>query len=102
MFALPMAEKLTGKLVIKDYEPEIVEEFLRFLYTGAVADLAKNPTELFRIADKYDVQDLKILVEQSILEIITHENVLVVELYEVGKQWNSTAIVRQTVEKIKT
>ena len=56
-------ESKEKKIVIQDFEPEVVEILLRYLYNGAVCwyDMAKNYETVegvFRIADKYNFTEL--------------------------------------------
>jgi len=99
MFSKPMIENLNRKLTIEDAEPEIVEEFLRYIYTGAVTDMAKNSVGLFVIAEKYNVQNLKSLCENFILANISVENLL--ERYNLGKLLNSKSITSKCIQEIR-
>jgi len=99
MFSNVMRETKTGNVKIVDAESEIVEEFLRFIYTGEVQNLKKNAAGLFTIADKYDVGDLKMLTEHYLIEKITIMNVL--EQYRLGKMLNSNSIVDSCVDTMK-
>lgn len=61
-FRYDMKEKSTGILNIEDCEPSIFSQFLHFLYCGELERLSENNTfELFTVADKYDVPDLRTL-----------------------------------------
>lgn len=60
MFKLDMVEKDSGVVNIDDCEPDIVQDFLLFVYTGNVNHVTSvNMAGLFKIADKYDLKELK-------------------------------------------
>lgn len=59
-FRYDMKEKSTGILDIEDCEPSIFSQFLHFLYCGELESFSdENAFELFAVADKYDVPDLR-------------------------------------------
>ena len=60
MFTHRLTESNTGLVPIEDCEPNIFEEFLFFLYTGKIQQLSiENVCELYYVADKYQVSELK-------------------------------------------
>ena len=61
MFATDMLEAKTGKVVIKDIQPEIFKELLHFIYSGRTKESLTEETAqpLIIAADKYDVKSLK-------------------------------------------
>lgn len=81
MFGSEMEENRSGQLKITDFSISAIEDFLHFLYTGAVKDYI-NGTELFTLACKYDVPDLKEICENIILENIDSTNAM--EIFNLG------------------
>ena len=82
MFQHEMQEAKTGKVFIKDIEPEIFKDLVYFIYSG---NLGTSLTEekaklLFLAADKYDFKDLKNICLRFLLNYIERDNVL--HLYE--------------------
>jgi speckle-type POZ protein len=69
MFQSPMAEAATRRLEIKDLSPDIVDAMLLFVYTGNVPNLAEAAAELLEAAEKYQIDQLKDLCEQQLIEI---------------------------------
>lgn len=59
MFQAPMKEATTGVVDIPDCDPQAFKDFLVYLYSGRLEKLSRHMLELYQIADKYDVQDLK-------------------------------------------
>jgi hypothetical protein len=61
MFKTDMKEAKTGKVVIKDIQPEIFKELLHFIYSGRTKDSLTEETAqpLIIAADKYDIKSLK-------------------------------------------
>ncbi|XP_043479766.1 speckle-type POZ protein B-like [Leptopilina heterotoma] len=59
MFNNKMSEELTSTVEIKDIKPEIFQQMLNFVYNVEVEDLDKVALELFYVAEKYELKDLK-------------------------------------------
>ena len=52
-------EAQRAELVVEDVSSAAMRRFLRFLYSGRAEGVC---VELFKVADKYDVYDLKVLI----------------------------------------
>lgn len=60
MFQHDMTEKQTGIINIPDCDPESFEDFLKYIYSGKLENLAfRHAFPLYKTADKYDIQELK-------------------------------------------
>lgn len=79
----------TCEMKILDFSPSAVEQFLGFIYTGSVPDDI-NAMELFAIAAKYNVFDLKMLSEKMILKTLCKDNVL--EVFNLGHLYSSDVL----------
>jgi len=99
MFSTRMEESITGKLRIEDTTPEVVEEFLRFIYTGSVENMEDNAPGICSMAEKYDVQDLKTISENYLIRSVSVQNVL--ERYKLGKILSSDALIKKSVQIMK-
>lgn len=60
MLSHDMTETNEGIIDIPDCDPYIFRDFLRYLYTGKLDNITnENAFELYHIADKYDVKELR-------------------------------------------
>ncbi|XP_043479795.1 TD and POZ domain-containing protein 4-like [Leptopilina heterotoma] len=60
MFNSKMSEELTSIVEIKDIKPKTFQQMLNFIYNIQVEDLDELALELFHVAEKYHLEDLKI------------------------------------------
>lgn len=75
MFENDMTEKKTGEVHITDCDPKVFNAFLLFLYSGRVELKECDVFELYKITDKYDVPDLKLMCVDFMIRNISVENV---------------------------
>ena len=71
-----MQENVNNIVNIEDAEPNVIEEMLRFIYTGKVKDMNLIACELLRISDKYCLEGLKSICEGTLCGNLSVENVL--------------------------
>jgi len=76
MFNSATKEALENKVTISDVGPETMECFIRYLYLGKLDNLKEMAKDLFYLADKYDVKDLKEECVESLSEGFNTDNVL--------------------------
>lgn len=68
MFQQDMLENKNNEVVIDDIDFETLHDFLSFLYSGKVEKLSFNSAmSLYYAADKYEVQDLRVLCSEFLL-----------------------------------
>ena len=67
MFATEMRESATGHVQIDDVAPKAFQQFLQFLYTGCLDTSFQNSRQLAYCADKYQVDTLTALCQNSCL-----------------------------------
>lgn len=84
---------------IPDFEAAIVEQFLNFLYTGEIRDKA-NAMNLYAIAAKYDVQQLKTVCSEIILRNLDTTNAF--EIYGLGHLHNENDMKMMALSEIKS
>ena len=66
MFSNAMTESKSGIVNITDVDPDVLEQFLRFMYTGELHQSAPCSNRLAAVADKYQVETLQDLCEHGI------------------------------------
>lgn len=106
MFASPTKENISSEIEITDIEEDVFEELLYFIYTGRSPkqnDLAEN---LYIAADKYGMETLKDLCEESLLEKLKSSKDTCVETLIYADRYNAKrlkkyglSLVLEQVEK---
>ncbi|CAF3384133.1 unnamed protein product [Rotaria sp. Silwood1] len=73
MFLSDMIETRSNVIEINDISDDICEEMLRFIYCNEIKHLDINALDLLYAADKYAIENLKILCIQSLINTFTFE-----------------------------
>ncbi|CAG2168212.1 unnamed protein product, partial [Oppiella nova] len=95
MFEHEMEEKKQNKVEITDMDHEVLREMLRFIYTGKATNLEKMDADLLAAADKYDLERLKVMCEESLcsnLSVETAAEVLILADMHSANQLKAHAI----------
>ena len=66
MFSHNMKESVTNSIDMSDIEPDVLEEFLTYLYTYDSPNIKNHADSLLDIAEKYQLPHLKSLCEQRL------------------------------------
>uniref|UniRef100_A0A0K0FQ12 Speckle-type POZ protein-like (inferred by orthology to a human protein) n=1 Tax=Strongyloides venezuelensis TaxID=75913 RepID=A0A0K0FQ12_STRVS len=66
----------TNIIEIKDFNVEVVEKMLIYIYTDKVSDIQNMANQIFEIANIYKLDRLKSISEQAMCESLTADNVL--------------------------
>lgn len=75
MFLRDTLEKQTGTVNITDCDPDFFEQFLEFLYSGKFeTPSCSSALSLYETSDKYNVQELKTLCSEFLIENLTVEH----------------------------
>ena len=75
-----MEEKKNSRVEVKDVEPDVMAELLRFIYTGkTAANLDNMAADLLAAADKYALERLKVRNLILVLRTMLH-NVIYVQV----------------------
>ncbi|KAH9388988.1 hypothetical protein TYRP_008337 [Tyrophagus putrescentiae] len=74
MFQHEMEEKKQNRVEITDVDPVVLREMLRFIYTGKSSNLDKMEADLLSAADKYDLERLKVMCEESLCSNLSVES----------------------------
>lgn len=95
MFEHNLEENKQSRVDITDMEPEVLREMLRYIYTGKAPYLDKLDADLLAAADKYDIERLKIMCEESLcanLSVETAADVLMLADMHNAHQLKANAI----------
>ncbi|CAF0944180.1 unnamed protein product [Adineta steineri] len=71
MFSNCTLENTTNTIEINDLRPETIQSMLEYIYTGKVNDIKKSTVELYRCADKYQLEDLRLQAEMALMSSIS-------------------------------
>ncbi|XP_065209098.1 speckle-type POZ protein-like isoform X1 [Planococcus citri] len=74
MLRSEMRESKENEIVITDIEPRIFDKMLQYIYTGKVKNLPESVYELLPVADKYDLEELKVMCEDVLLKKLSADN----------------------------
>jgi speckle-type POZ protein len=98
MFKHPMEEQSSNQVKIKDIDPDVFQMMLRFIYTGRVQvdKLEMMAAGLFIAADKYLLDQLKIICENYLLHHMSPENCVVLLLN--GDLQNPTELLKNAAK----
>ncbi|KAJ8680818.1 hypothetical protein QAD02_016605 [Eretmocerus hayati] len=76
MFDHELKENVTNIVYIEDFSYDVMLEFFRFMYAAKVDSMEKYMADLLRAAEKYEVEGLKSLCEQSMAKALNPDNAL--------------------------
>jgi speckle-type POZ protein len=71
MFADYTLETTTNTIEIHDLRPQTIQSMLEYIYTGKVNDIKQSTVELYRCADKYELEDLRQQAEMALMNSIS-------------------------------
>jgi BTB/POZ domain len=92
------SDENASEMKIEDLNAEAVEEFLRFLYTGEISSEVHS-FELFALASKLKVHELKSLTEEMILNDLDDTNAY--KVFTLGHRYESETIKNAAFEEIR-
>uniref|UniRef100_A0A0A9ZD56 Speckle-type POZ protein-like protein n=1 Tax=Lygus hesperus TaxID=30085 RepID=A0A0A9ZD56_LYGHE len=74
MFTTPMKESIEKEAIEKDVDKEVFELLLEYIYTDDVKTIDDHAEKLIICADRYELNDLIELCEQSLLKTLNVSN----------------------------
>ena len=92
LFNSGMQESQTGKIEIHDFDADIIEKLVNFMYMGILVINSENVYSLFQAADMYDVERARVFCCDFLTNSLSQDNCF--ELFESAKlyEWDITAI----------
>jgi len=97
MFQSNMKENESGTVEIEDIQQEVVLEFLQYIYTGTISlNFEKYGEELFAVADKYQVDQLKGACENEMISKLDAENCI--EMLLLGDRYKARNLKKSAVD----
>nr|CAH8858067.1 unnamed protein product [Trichobilharzia regenti] len=98
MFEHGMEESRANRVEITDMEPDTVAEVLRYIYTGQVVGMDRLAHELLAAADKYQLERLKTMCEEALVESLSVENAC--DIFGLSDMHNAEQLKAHTLEFI--
>ena len=100
MIQAEMKEKQTKKIVIKDSNPRTVAGMLKFMYSGDISrdEMDEIASDLLAVAEKYEMNDLKNMCEESLCSTLSVENSI--ERLVLGDFHNATKLKKMALELV--
>ena len=101
MFESNMKEKETKTVNLDDFKPNVIAEMLNFIYTGTVAShdtLGVIALELLRAADKYELDHMKNICEDSLCSTVEVTNC--VEYLVFGDMYQTLRLKRRALRML--
>jgi len=74
MFESDMKEKVNGEVEIKNMDHEVLEDLLKYIYSGVAPNIDEHVQELFDAADQYQLEKLKELCEVKLCSGLDTKN----------------------------
>ncbi|KAJ6644143.1 Speckle-type POZ protein [Pseudolycoriella hygida] len=100
MFRSEMKEVESGLIDITDMEADILMEMLQYIYTDEMNALDEIAIDLLVAADKYGIERLRIMCEQSLASNISVENAA--DTLIIADTHSAVQLKKQAVQFIKT
>lgn len=95
MFRHQTKEAQEQKAEIIDFDANVFEEMLRFIYTGRAPNIEKLVEKLLAISDKYCIKDLKLFCSHIIFKNLCPENAI--ETLILADNFNDTDLINKVI-----
>uniref|UniRef100_A0A0A9VYY5 BTB and MATH domain-containing protein 43 n=1 Tax=Lygus hesperus TaxID=30085 RepID=A0A0A9VYY5_LYGHE len=100
MFNIDMLESRQNIVTIEDCSPQAIEAFIKWMYLGEVEGTEQVHSELLALADKYDMNKLKVICETSLSAEISVSNA--VKTLKLADLHGASSLKSRSLEFIKT
>lgn len=91
-------EYIPNVVEIKDVEPEVLNEMLRFMYSAKVNNISNLAENLLAAAEKYGIVDLKTECEKFLCQNLSFENA--VHYFEVADDHKADDLKNKSLKMI--
>jgi Leucine-rich repeat (LRR) protein len=91
-------DEQTKEMIIQDLSAEVVEDFLRFLYTGELSDDV-NAMDLFAISAKLNVEHLQTIYVDMMIESLVQTNAE--KFFDLAHKYKSEKLKMSAFEEIR-
>ncbi|XP_065203502.1 protein roadkill-like [Planococcus citri] len=98
MFKTGMKESAENRVVITDVDEAVMDEVLRFIYTGKCENIDYLAYDLLAAADKFDIGHLKKICEDSVYKSLSVDNALNVLI--LADRHNANELKSKTIDFI--
>lgn len=99
MFKHGMIENQSSRIEVNDIDEEVFLQVLRYIYTGKAQNLNNLASQLLPVADRYDLEKLKILCGNVLLGKLSNETA--VSILILADMCNATELKNRSAEFIK-
>jgi speckle-type POZ protein len=99
MFDAQMKESKTKTVHINDIKGKVLQEMLRFMYTGKIEDVKANASALIFAAEKYDIKELKDLCVSSLIKNLSTTNIF--DTIIIADRYNESMLLYECIEFIR-
>ena len=92
MIESEMKEALESKLVLESLPEDVMNSFLKFIYTGEMDEkvMNENCVIFLELGEKYDIGDLKNVAEQAMIANLNHQNMI--SFFKAGQLFRGESI----------
>ncbi|OXU30766.1 hypothetical protein TSAR_013232 [Trichomalopsis sarcophagae] len=97
MFEHDMLENKENIVEITDVDAETMAEVLRFIYAGKIKDIEKSAVDLLVLADKYQIETLRIMCEGAMVKNLNTNNVT--DILKIVDRYGTCSRLRESVMK---
>lgn len=92
-----MVEKRSGEVTLIDADPAVFRLFLLYLYSGDEQHMdGKNITELYKLGDKYCVEDLRYLCVERMMTHLSIENFC--DVFHISQQIQNSELSESVIQ----
>ena len=96
MLEADMKEKMSGEIEIKNMDHEVLDDLLKYIYSGVAPNIEAHSQKLFAAADQYQLEKLKELCELKLCSRFDVSNCI--DLLIFGDLYNAQKLKTSALE----